>query len=199
MPEYVNWLRHASPYINAHRDCTFVVMLPGDEAPLAERSAALGQWCQGFLGGFGLVAQDQALGQHDFKPIRRQPRQGARQAKPVVQDGGKAVPPPLRQGKPSRRAVGMPGRVPDHRALQALLALHNAPLLATTLILPDETAPLNDAEDIRERLQHELAGVIDAGACALEPTTVIDLTPMGTGGDPEVLRQGQGELARLGL
>ncbi len=30
MPEYVNWLRHASPYINAHRDCTFVVMLPGD-------------------------------------------------------------------------------------------------------------------------------------------------------------------------
>ncbi|MFH7495468.1 amino-acid N-acetyltransferase, partial [Pseudomonas syringae pv. tagetis] len=29
MPEYVNWLRHASPYINAHRDCTFVVMLPG--------------------------------------------------------------------------------------------------------------------------------------------------------------------------
>lgn len=30
MPEYVNWLRHSSPYINAHRDCTFVVMLPGD-------------------------------------------------------------------------------------------------------------------------------------------------------------------------
>lgn len=30
MPDYVNWLRHASPYINAHRDRTFVVMLPGD-------------------------------------------------------------------------------------------------------------------------------------------------------------------------
>ncbi|MBM7063207.1 amino-acid N-acetyltransferase [Pseudomonas sp. UL073] len=30
MPEYVNWLRHASPYINAHRDRTFVVMLPGE-------------------------------------------------------------------------------------------------------------------------------------------------------------------------
>lgn len=30
MPDYVNWLRHASPYINSHRDCTFVVMLPGD-------------------------------------------------------------------------------------------------------------------------------------------------------------------------
>lgn len=30
MHDYVNWLRHATPYINAHRDATFVVMLPGD-------------------------------------------------------------------------------------------------------------------------------------------------------------------------
>ncbi|MBB2493965.1 amino-acid N-acetyltransferase [Aquipseudomonas ullengensis] len=30
MHDYVNWLRHATPYINAHRDCTFVVMLPGE-------------------------------------------------------------------------------------------------------------------------------------------------------------------------
>lgn len=30
MQDYVTWLRHASPYINAHRDCTFVVMLPGE-------------------------------------------------------------------------------------------------------------------------------------------------------------------------
>jgi amino-acid N-acetyltransferase len=30
MQDHVNWLRHASPYINAHRDCTFVVMLPGE-------------------------------------------------------------------------------------------------------------------------------------------------------------------------
>lgn len=30
MLDYVNWLRHASPYINAHRERTFVIMLPGD-------------------------------------------------------------------------------------------------------------------------------------------------------------------------
>lgn len=30
MQDYVNWLRHATPYINAHRERTFVVMLPGD-------------------------------------------------------------------------------------------------------------------------------------------------------------------------
>jgi len=104
---------------------------------------------------------------------------------------------PRRVSHPSRKTIGL--RVPQHRTLAELLALHNAPLLATTLIPPGETAPLNDAHEIRERFEHELAGVIDAGACALEPTTVIDLTPMGTGGDPEVLRQGQGLLQPLGL
>ncbi|MFC0709475.1 YecA family protein [Azorhizophilus paspali] len=38
-----------------------VLLLPSDEAPLAERAAALGQWCQGFLGGFGLAAGDRPL------------------------------------------------------------------------------------------------------------------------------------------
>lgn len=28
--DYVNWFRHSSPYINAHRGKTFVIMLPGD-------------------------------------------------------------------------------------------------------------------------------------------------------------------------
>jgi tRNA threonylcarbamoyl adenosine modification protein (Sua5/YciO/YrdC/YwlC family) len=104
---------------------------------------------------------------------------------------------PRRLSHPSRKTIGL--RVPEHRTLQALLDLHNAPLLATTLILPGETDPLNDAHDIRDRLEHDLAGVIDAGACALEPTTVIDLTAMGDGGEPEVVRTGQGALARLGL
>ncbi|TBU92631.1 amino-acid N-acetyltransferase [Stutzerimonas kirkiae] len=30
MHDYVSWLRDSTPYINAHRDRTFVVMLPGD-------------------------------------------------------------------------------------------------------------------------------------------------------------------------
>lgn len=104
---------------------------------------------------------------------------------------------PRRVSHPSRKTIGL--RVPEHTTLQALLTLHNAPLLATTLILDDDSSALNDAHDIRERLQHLLAGVIDAGACPLEPTTVVDLTPMSTGGDPEVLRQGRGALALLGL
>ena len=104
---------------------------------------------------------------------------------------------PRRVSHPSRKTIGL--RVPAHPTLQMLLELHNAPLLATTLIPPDETEPLNEAEVIRERFEHALAGVIDAGACALAPTTVIDLTPMGTGGEAEVVRKGQGALEPLGL
>lgn len=104
---------------------------------------------------------------------------------------------PRRISHPQRKTVGL--RVPDHRVLQQLLALHGAPLLATTLIPPRETEPLNDAQEIRERFERQIAGVIDSGACPSSPTTVIDLTPMGTGGEAVVIRQGRGELAALGL
>lgn len=112
-----------------------------------------------------------------------------------ILDAGKDI--PRRLSHPSRKTIGL--RVPEHRVLLELLALHGAALLATTLIPPGETEPMNDAVAIRERFQHDLAAVIDAGACALSPTTVIDLTPMGTGGDPQVLRVGQGPLAAIGL
>jgi len=42
-------------------DVAVILLLPSDDVPLAERAAALGQWCQGFLGGFGLTARDAAL------------------------------------------------------------------------------------------------------------------------------------------
>jgi tRNA threonylcarbamoyl adenosine modification protein (Sua5/YciO/YrdC/YwlC family) len=100
---------------------------------------------------------------------------------------------PRRLSHPSRRTIGL--RVPDHRVTQALLAELGQPLLATTLIAPGEHEPMNDPQEIRVRLQRELQAVVDAGACPAEPTTVIDLTP----GEPQVIRQGRGDLARLGL
>ena len=104
---------------------------------------------------------------------------------------------PRRVSHPQRKTIGL--RVPDHRVLQQLLALHGTPLLATTLIPPHESEPLNDAQEIRIRYEKLVAGVIDAGACPSEPTTVIDLTPMGSGDDALVVRLGRGELAALGL
>jgi tRNA threonylcarbamoyl adenosine modification protein (Sua5/YciO/YrdC/YwlC family) len=104
---------------------------------------------------------------------------------------------PRRLSHPARKTIGL--RVPEHKVLQELLALHSTPLLATTLIPPGQTEPLNDATEIRQRFEKLVGGVIDAGACPLAPTTVIDLTPMGTGEAPVLVRQGRGELAPLGL
>lgn len=104
---------------------------------------------------------------------------------------------PRRLSHPSRKTIGL--RVPAHKTLQALLELHGAPLLATTLIPRDSAEPLNDANDIRDLMAHELAAIVDAGACHLQPTTVIDLTAMGDGGEALVTRLGRGDIATLGL
>ena len=100
---------------------------------------------------------------------------------------------PRRVSHPSRRTIGL--RVPEHPALQALLEAFGQPLLATTLIPPGETEALNDAHEIRERYEKLLQAVVDAGACPLQPTTVIDLS----GDQPVLVRQGRGDAARLGL
>jgi len=100
---------------------------------------------------------------------------------------------PRRVSHPQRKTIGL--RVPEHAVLQALLSLHGAPLLATTLIPIGESEPLNDAEEIRERFEKLIAGVIDAGACTRAPTTIVDCT----GESIEILRQGLGDAALLGL
>jgi tRNA threonylcarbamoyl adenosine modification protein (Sua5/YciO/YrdC/YwlC family) len=104
---------------------------------------------------------------------------------------------PRRLSHPSRKTIGL--RVPEHKTLLALLELHGAPLLATTLIPRDATQPLNDANEIRDLMEHELAAIVDAGACHLAPTTVIDLTGMGDGGEAVVTRLGRGDIGVLGL
>lgn len=79
-------------------------------------------------------------------------------------------------------------RVPDHGVVQALLKEMGEPILSSTLMLPGHDVPLNEAWEIRERLEHNVDLVIDGGACGLTPTTVVDLT----GASPVVLRPGKG-------
>jgi tRNA threonylcarbamoyl adenosine modification protein (Sua5/YciO/YrdC/YwlC family) len=100
---------------------------------------------------------------------------------------------PRRVSHPARKTIGL--RVPEHKVLKDLLTLHGSALLATTLIPNGETDPLNDPHDIRQRYEHHIAAVVDAGACAHEPTTVVDLT----GPEPQIVRRGGGDVARLGL
>src|SRR5450759_2483398 len=100
---------------------------------------------------------------------------------------------PRRVSHPSRRTIGL--RVPAHAVTQALLELLGQPLLATTLIAPGESEPMNDPREIRDRFQKLIQAVVDAGACPRQPTTVIDLT----GDAPLLVRQGRGDLRLLGL
>jgi tRNA threonylcarbamoyl adenosine modification protein (Sua5/YciO/YrdC/YwlC family) len=100
---------------------------------------------------------------------------------------------PRRVSHPSRRTIGL--RVPEHRMLQQLLDVFGQPLLSTTLIAPGETLPMNDPDEIRERFSGQVEAVVDAGACPMEPTTVVDLT----GDEPVLVRLGRGDPARLGL
>lgn len=95
---------------------------------------------------------------------------------------------PRRLQHPRRKTIGI--RVPDHAIVQALLAELGEPIMSSTLILPGEDLPLNDALDIRERLEHELGLVIDGGACDIEPTTVVDLVEEAS---PRILRHGRGD------
>ena len=100
---------------------------------------------------------------------------------------------PRRLAHPRRRTIGL--RVPDHVVVQALLEELGEPMLSTTLLLPDLDEPLNDAGEIRDRLQRVVDLIIDGGACGLTPTTVVDLTTS----EPALIRAGAGDLAALGL
>jgi tRNA threonylcarbamoyl adenosine modification protein (Sua5/YciO/YrdC/YwlC family) len=100
---------------------------------------------------------------------------------------------PKRLLHPSRRTIGV--RVPDHRAAQALLADIGEPLLSSTLMLPGDDEPLNDAEEIRERLERSIDLVLDAGSCGIVPTTVVDLTADA----PVITRVGKGRVDVFGV
>jgi len=100
---------------------------------------------------------------------------------------------PRRLSHPSRKTIGI--RVPQHPVALGLLEVLGQPLISTTLMLPGDELPLNDPDEIRDRLEHEIDLILDGGACGVEPTTVIDLT----GRAPLVVRRGRGSLEPLGL
>ncbi|WP_427385449.1 L-threonylcarbamoyladenylate synthase [Janibacter sp. G56] len=98
---------------------------------------------------------------------------------------------PRRLLHPKKKTVGV--RIPTGVVVQALLAELGEPLLSSTLILPgDEETPTHGWE-IKERLEHVVDIVIDAGDSPIEPTTVVDLS----GPEPEVVRVGSGDPSRF--
>ena len=86
-----------------------------------------------------------------------------------------------------KRTVGV--RIPPTPVAQALVTTLGEPLLSSTLLLPGDEHPMSDGWEVKERLDHAVDAVIDAGECGMEPTTVVDLSE----GEPDVVRVGAGD------
>ena len=100
---------------------------------------------------------------------------------------------PRRLQHPKRSTIGL--RVPANAVVAALLEELDEPILSMTLALPGDEFPLNDPEDIQDRLENQVDLIIDAGHCSLEPSTVVDMS----GDVPELLRRGGGDPKILGF
>lgn len=92
-----------------------------------------------------------------------------------------------------RKTIGI--RVPEHKVAHALLELLDEPMLSCTLQFPDADEPVGEPGDWRDQLEQAVDLVLDGGPCGTQPTTVIDLT----GSAPVLVRQGRGDISRLGL
>jgi tRNA threonylcarbamoyl adenosine modification protein (Sua5/YciO/YrdC/YwlC family) len=90
---------------------------------------------------------------------------------------------------PRRRAVGV--RIPEHPFVRALLGELGEPLVSSTLLLPGDEDPMTDGWQIKERLDHLVDAVVEAGECGITPSTVVDWTE----GYPQVVRVGVGDPA----
>jgi tRNA threonylcarbamoyl adenosine modification protein (Sua5/YciO/YrdC/YwlC family) len=93
---------------------------------------------------------------------------------------------PRRLQHPKKKTIGV--RISSHPVTNLLIAELGEPLFSSTLIMPGDVDALSDPYDIRDRLEHEVDLIIDAGVIVSEQTTVIEFTKHS----PEIIRQGKG-------
>lgn len=88
-----------------------------------------------------------------------------------------------------RRTIGV--RIPANGVARAVVEALGCPLVTASVKDDDEVVEYTtDPELIDERYGREVSLVIDGGLGDNVPTTVVDLT----GDDPEIVREGKGEL-----
>ncbi|HKY90623.1 MAG TPA: L-threonylcarbamoyladenylate synthase [Nevskiaceae bacterium] len=92
-----------------------------------------------------------------------------------------------------RKTIGL--RVPQNVIAQELLDTLGEPLISCTLLFPGESSPVDEPEDWRALLDHNVDVVVDGGPCGIEPTTILDLS----GEQVRVERRGKGPVEMLGL
>jgi tRNA threonylcarbamoyl adenosine modification protein (Sua5/YciO/YrdC/YwlC family) len=98
---------------------------------------------------------------------------------------------PNRLVHPKRRSIGI--RIPDTTLVQELLAELGEPVMSSSLILPNSDIAMGDPDQIREKLEHEVDLVIDAGVTGNQASTVIDWH----GDELKIVRLGAGDVSFL--
>ena len=136
---------------------------------------------------FTLICQDFAnlstyakVDTHTFKILKR----NTPAAFTFVLNATKEVPKKLLHSK--RKTIGL--RLPDHNVCQALVSMHEEPLMSVSLPHKDEGEDLIcDVSDISQLLLKQVDYVLDSGLSEVAVTTIVDLTS----GDGQVLLQGK--------
>lgn len=91
--------------------------------------------------------------------------------------------------KNRKRTIGV--RIPDNQIVLEIVKALGRPILTTSLRNDDEvTEYFTDPSEIEEDFTNDVDLVIDGGPGRNVPSTIVDCT----GRDPEVVRQGAGEL-----
>ncbi len=98
---------------------------------------------------------------------------------------------PNRLVHPKRRSIGI--RIPDTTLVQELLAELGEPIMSSSLILPNADIAMGDPDQIREKLEHDVDLVIDAGITGNQASTVIDWH----GDELKIVRLGAGDVSFL--
>jgi tRNA A37 threonylcarbamoyladenosine synthetase subunit TsaC/SUA5/YrdC len=61
--------------------------------------------------------------------------------------------------------------------------------MSSTLLLPGDSVPLTESEEVVDRVGKLVDAIIDGGACGMEPTSIVDFSR----GEIAVLRKGKGD------
>jgi tRNA threonylcarbamoyl adenosine modification protein (Sua5/YciO/YrdC/YwlC family) len=90
-----------------------------------------------------------------------------------------------------QKTVGI--RVPDNNICLELIEELGNPILTTSAILDKESEPLSEAYQFDDLLGNKVDLVIDGGRVFPDPSTIVSFT----GDEPEILRQGKGDISQF--
>jgi tRNA threonylcarbamoyl adenosine modification protein (Sua5/YciO/YrdC/YwlC family) len=91
----------------------------------------------------------------------------------------------------NQKTVGI--RVPDNNICLSLIEELGNPIVTTSAILDKEGGPLSEAYEFDELLGNMVDLVIDGGMVFPDPSTIVSFT----GEEPEILRQGKGDIGNF--